>query len=560
MTAPITSDQLVNASIDADSLALAVNGDELTTVTTRLGRQYPTFAKMLADLLAQWESDGIVSAVSADAEAAAASAAAAAASAEAAAEVAAGGLGPNSITNSMLTNGIVTSAKLTTDATDRALIASYLGVTKIVPSMDGLRSSSALVSPVVFVTGYWPGSYKGGGMFVYDPSDVSTADNQCTVIVVGTWRYKLNQASPVTYHQCGAKGDGVTDDRFYMQFATDRMPTGSKIILPLGQFRVSQTLSITGGITIEGVSRDSQIDQADCCIVGDATVSPVVQTSGVTTTAPATLKCFSITRAGGAPDSALIGLQCTACDQQVFEDLNIWKHGIAIDVAGQLCPYFHRCNTWHVSNYHVRIQNTVEPYFYKCRFGRNGNADITSNGYILIQGTGVDTTRFESCQMNQSGATAGVCVMFSGYTNANGIHHFINCHMENWNAACFAASGGTTSVQRVKVIGCSCNQATANLPFLSAAAGVFTELIISACTIDASATFDSIYKVIINACEWSGGSMVLNAGYGAVSGNTFAIPVTCQGAFVHFAVTGNAMLSGFGFGSATGGFVQTGNV
>lgn len=39
--------QLANASEDADTLAEAINGDEYTDVTSRLGQKYPTVAKAL---------------------------------------------------------------------------------------------------------------------------------------------------------------------------------------------------------------------------------------------------------------------------------------------------------------------------------------------------------------------------------------------------------------------------------------------------------------------------------------------------------------------------------
>lgn len=48
--AVITQAQLENASADANSLALIVNGDSTTTVTTRLGALVPTVSKKLADI------------------------------------------------------------------------------------------------------------------------------------------------------------------------------------------------------------------------------------------------------------------------------------------------------------------------------------------------------------------------------------------------------------------------------------------------------------------------------------------------------------------------------
>ena len=47
MAEPITIEQLKNASLDAESLARAVNGDEHTDVHTRLGQHYPSLKKLL---------------------------------------------------------------------------------------------------------------------------------------------------------------------------------------------------------------------------------------------------------------------------------------------------------------------------------------------------------------------------------------------------------------------------------------------------------------------------------------------------------------------------------
>ena len=47
---PISLEQLENASEDVEALGLAVNGDDTTTVTTRLNRTYPTLAKAIKDI------------------------------------------------------------------------------------------------------------------------------------------------------------------------------------------------------------------------------------------------------------------------------------------------------------------------------------------------------------------------------------------------------------------------------------------------------------------------------------------------------------------------------
>ncbi|HEN9539097.1 TPA: exo-alpha-sialidase, partial [Acinetobacter baumannii] len=47
----VTREQLVNASLDADSLELFISGSDIEDVLTRLGKQYPTLAKLVRVLM-----------------------------------------------------------------------------------------------------------------------------------------------------------------------------------------------------------------------------------------------------------------------------------------------------------------------------------------------------------------------------------------------------------------------------------------------------------------------------------------------------------------------------
>ncbi|MCA4447758.1 hypothetical protein LDY31_05380, partial [Acinetobacter baumannii] len=47
----VTREQLVNASLDADSLELFISGSDIEDVLTRLGQQYPTLAKLIRILM-----------------------------------------------------------------------------------------------------------------------------------------------------------------------------------------------------------------------------------------------------------------------------------------------------------------------------------------------------------------------------------------------------------------------------------------------------------------------------------------------------------------------------
>jgi hypothetical protein len=59
MSGPITQQQLIDAGTDADSLAAIANGDDNTTVTTRLGQNIPPVAKAIKDAPAAIANAGI---------------------------------------------------------------------------------------------------------------------------------------------------------------------------------------------------------------------------------------------------------------------------------------------------------------------------------------------------------------------------------------------------------------------------------------------------------------------------------------------------------------------
>ena len=61
-------------------------------------------------------------------------------------------------------------------------------------------------------------------------------------------------AETVSVKDFGAKGDGVTDDTAAIQAAIDSVPTGGKVVVPLGKYIVTDTITISQPIILEGVS------------------------------------------------------------------------------------------------------------------------------------------------------------------------------------------------------------------------------------------------------------------------------------------------------------------
>jgi hypothetical protein len=84
-----------------------------------------------------------------------------------------------------------------------------------------------------------------GGIFKYDASDVSSADNGATVIINGTKRYKRIFEGPVCTAWFGSDATGVADS--YAAFNNARIAAKAlkrKVRIPSGAFKISQTIVI----------------------------------------------------------------------------------------------------------------------------------------------------------------------------------------------------------------------------------------------------------------------------------------------------------------------------
>ncbi|WP_157626885.1 hypothetical protein [Spirosoma luteum] len=130
-------------------------------------------------------------------------------------------------------------------------------------SVTGLRSYSANVAtalPVINTSDF------GGGLFVLDPMDASTADNtgMCLVTRSGL-RYKRQiTGAGISVKWFGAKGDGANNDRPSIQLAVDyarsiAVPNGStvrtEVLFPFGTYRINgQPVNVTNanGVYLRG--------------------------------------------------------------------------------------------------------------------------------------------------------------------------------------------------------------------------------------------------------------------------------------------------------------------
>lgn len=119
-----------------------------------------------------------------------------------------------------------------------------------VPNIATLRGLSSGVSPVL-VQGYYTPGDGGGGIY----SRGVGVDNGGTIITSSNGTYVLdNFGQSISIRQFGAKGDGVTDDTVAIQAAvTAAIATFTYLLIPVGRFVVSATITGNGPITIYGV-------------------------------------------------------------------------------------------------------------------------------------------------------------------------------------------------------------------------------------------------------------------------------------------------------------------
>lgn len=97
------------------------------------------------------------------------------------------------------------------------------------PTISALRANTVAV-PSIYVLGYLSATGPGGGTFNYIASDTTSADNNCTIIVDAAghrFRRALSPALKVT--ECGAAGDGVTDDTAAEQAGINAILNGGNV-------------------------------------------------------------------------------------------------------------------------------------------------------------------------------------------------------------------------------------------------------------------------------------------------------------------------------------------
>lgn len=120
-----------------------------------------------------------------------------------------------------------------------------------IASIAVLRAATTTTAPnsIVYVIGYRTGADGGEGMFWYNSSDTSTADNSGTVIVDASARrwYRETGGLPLSILWFGGFNNGATaNDTAFARLASvaENMPSGAQILFPPGKYMFSAQQSI----------------------------------------------------------------------------------------------------------------------------------------------------------------------------------------------------------------------------------------------------------------------------------------------------------------------------
>ncbi len=101
------------------------------------------------------------------------------------------------------------------------------------------------------------------------------------VLINGNVAYLQNNLTGVSVFQCGAVGDGVTDDSVYVQAAVNRLSKGGAVVFDVNSVFVLSDINCGVGVSMVGSSR-SKTDA--CRIIGGDVSKPIFNVVGASLT------------------------------------------------------------------------------------------------------------------------------------------------------------------------------------------------------------------------------------------------------------------------------------
>lgn len=117
----------------------------------------------------------------------------------------------------------------------------------VAPTIEALRAAVTEDAPTVFVLGYYTALDGGGGTYVQDPTDLTSADNGGTVIVDNSGRrWVLHSTHAPSTLQFGIRATSEEDQTERLNAAITAM-VGRQLDMPNGEYRVDGSVVVYGG-------------------------------------------------------------------------------------------------------------------------------------------------------------------------------------------------------------------------------------------------------------------------------------------------------------------------
>ncbi|MDM3889681.1 hypothetical protein [Pseudomonas juntendi] len=128
----------------------------------------------------------------------------------------------------------------------------------VAASVAALKLLPPALAGAVQTLGYYAAGDRGAGLYRYDSTDTTSADNGGTVIVgLGGARWKLDNDGEVSLRQFGCKIDFATDDTAAMIKAVAWAANpGNSLVHPGGICKLTATINLPGSFRLKGVGVD----------------------------------------------------------------------------------------------------------------------------------------------------------------------------------------------------------------------------------------------------------------------------------------------------------------
>lgn len=269
---------------------------------------------------------------------------------------------------------------------------------------------------------------------------------------------RLDQVAPLArpgvalFEDFGAEGDGVTDDAVACQAALD---SGATLVwgTPGKNYYTTVTLTIPPGVTLDlrGQAPGTPSQTAATRITGSSAVSPVVVLGEVGNNSEACgLRNGTITRAGGSPNTARIGIKFLDGYNHTCENVKSENHGknyhyaCTVGISARMI----NCDGARSSDTYVDVDGWPELYWNGGRLGDNGSGDYPCTSFMRCRGgiaasaSGPNTVRFNGVHFNQGDNANYVDYLWEFVNLTSGVNSNVeyvlqNCHVENVRTAIF---------------------------------------------------------------------------------------------------------------------------